>query len=137
MDRGGTAPQSRSQSAAAFGRCASREGAAALKLRGHGQVTKACIVQDAKSMVGTVAKDESALTKLSCRKSTVKRPTQGVYTVHCTATYSDGAVCAGIASVLISQGKVTWEPTASSATGRDARQGYESARSLRAPADRG
>ena len=73
--------------------------------------TKACIVEDAKGMVGTVAKDESVLTKLSCRKSTVKQPTPGVYTVRCTATYSDGSVYAGIASVLISQGKVTWEAT--------------------------
>jgi hypothetical protein len=73
--------------------------------------TKACIVEDANGLVGTVAKDESVLTKLSCKKSTVKQPTPGVYTVHCTATYSDGSVYAGIASVLITQGKVTWEAT--------------------------
>lgn len=71
----------------------------------------ACITRDAQGMVGTVAKDNSVLTKMKCRKSTVRQPTPGVWTVHCTATYSDGSVWSGIASVLLSQGKVAWQAT--------------------------
>ena len=73
--------------------------------------TRACIAQDAQGMVGTVAKDNSVLTKMKCRKATVRQPTPGVYTVHCTATYSDGSVWTGIASVLTSQGRVAWQAT--------------------------
>lgn len=73
--------------------------------------TNGCIITDAKTMVGDVAKDESVLTKMTCKQSTVKQPTPGVYTVHCTSTYSDGSVYAGVASVLILQDKVAWEPT--------------------------
>lgn len=62
-------------------------------------------------MVGTVAKDNSVLTKMKCRKSTVKQPTPGVYTVHCTATYSDSSAWSGIASVLLKQDRVAWQPT--------------------------
>jgi Protein of unknown function (DUF2510) len=78
-----------------------------------GQCTTAsCIVTDAKqSLVGVVAKDESVITALSCKQSTVKNPDPGVWTVQCTATYSDGSEWDGIASVLMSQNKVTWEPT--------------------------
>jgi hypothetical protein len=48
---------------------------------------------------------------MTCEKSTVRQPLAGVYTVHCTGTYSDSSVWAGIASVLIKQDKTTWEPT--------------------------
>jgi ribosomal protein L37AE/L43A len=48
---------------------------------------------------------------MSCRKSTVKRATAGVWTVHCTATYSDDEKVTGIASVLLAKEQVTWEPT--------------------------
>ena len=75
-------------------------------------LTKACIVSDVKqSLVGGVAKDESVMTKMACKKSTVKQPAPGVYTVHCTATYSDGTVYAGIASLLVAKSQVTWEVT--------------------------
>jgi len=73
--------------------------------------TRACIAADAQGMTGTVAKDNSVLTKMKCRKATVRQPTPGVYTVHCTATYSDGSVWTGIASVLTSQGRVAWQAT--------------------------
>jgi hypothetical protein len=73
--------------------------------------THACVVEDAKGLVGDVAKDESVLTAMSCYESTVKNPDPGVYTVHCLATYSDGSQWDGIASVLISKGQLTWEPT--------------------------
>ncbi len=74
--------------------------------------TASCIITDAKqALVGGVAKDESVMTALSCRKFTVKNPDPGVWTVQCTATYSDASVYAGIASVLLSQNKATWEPT--------------------------
>lgn len=74
--------------------------------------THSCIVSDAQSLIGTVAKDNSVLTKLSCTKSTVKQVVSGTYTVHCKATYSDGTVADGIASVLTAgSGSVDWEPT--------------------------
>jgi len=74
--------------------------------------TKACIVTDAKQLKGTVAKDNAVMTKVTCRKPTVKQVTPGTYTVHCTVTYSDGMVARGIASVLTAgQGEVDWEPT--------------------------
>lgn len=74
--------------------------------------THACIVADAKSsLIGDVAKDESVLTALTCYSSTVRNPDPGVWTVHCLATYSDGTQWDGIASVLISKGRVTWEAT--------------------------
>jgi hypothetical protein len=73
--------------------------------------TKACIVTDAESLKGGVAKDNSVMTKITCKKSTVKQVVTGTYTVHCTATYSDGGVWRGIASVLIAKGDVEWEAT--------------------------
>jgi uncharacterized protein YceK len=74
--------------------------------------TKACIVTDAGGLKGTVAKDNSVMTKVTCKKSTVKQVVSGTYTVHCTATYSDGMVADGIASVLTAgTGSVDWEPT--------------------------
>jgi hypothetical protein len=73
--------------------------------------THACIVTDAKGLVGSVARDESVVTAMSCYSSTVKHPAPGVWTVRCVATYSDGSRWGGIASILTSQDKVTWEPT--------------------------
>ena len=73
--------------------------------------TKACIVTDAEGLKGTVAKDNSVMTKVTCKASTVKQVVSGTYTVHCTATYSDGTVARGIASVLTGKGDVDWEPT--------------------------
>jgi len=71
-----------------------------------------CIVQDAKSaLVGAIAKDESVMTALSCQSSTVKHLGPGIWSVHCTATYSDGSVWDGIATVLLGQSQVTWEAT--------------------------
>jgi hypothetical protein len=74
--------------------------------------THACIVNDAEGLKGTVAKDNSVMTKVTCKGSTVKQVVSGTYTVHCTVSYSDGMVAAGIASVLLSgSGQVDWEPT--------------------------
>ena len=50
------------------------------------------------------------MTALTCYSTSVKNPDPGIYTVSCQATYSDGSVWDGIASVLLSQSKVTWEP---------------------------
>jgi hypothetical protein len=79
--------------------------------------TKACIVSDAEQLKGTVAKDNSVATAVTCKTATVKRVVAQTYTVHCTMDYSDGAVWDGIASVLISQDKVAWEPTAMVSSG--------------------
>jgi Protein of unknown function (DUF2510) len=74
--------------------------------------SNSCIVQEAKqALVGSVAKDESVITNLSCTPSSVQNPDLNVYTASCIATYSDGVRTNGIASVLLSQNKVTWEPT--------------------------
>jgi hypothetical protein len=74
--------------------------------------SKACIISDAKStLIGGTAKDESVMTKLSCRSSTVKKVTASVWTVHCTAGYSDSSVAEGIASVNLGTSYVSWEPT--------------------------
>lgn len=74
-------------------------------------LTKGCIVTDAKGLKGTVAKDNAVMTRVACKKSTVKQVVDGTYTVHCTITYSDGLVARGIASVLTGTGEVDWEPT--------------------------
>jgi hypothetical protein len=74
--------------------------------------TRACIVVYAESLKGSVAKDNAVMTKITCKKSTVKQVVSGTYTVHCTGTYSDGMVARGIASVLLAgNGQVEWEPT--------------------------
>jgi hypothetical protein len=73
--------------------------------------TKACIAADGEDLKGTVAKDNSVMTKVTCSKSTVRQVVAGTYTVHCTATYSDGTVARGIASVLTGTGAVDWEVT--------------------------
>ena len=73
--------------------------------------TNACIVSDAEGLKGTVAKDNSVMTKVTCRASTVKQVVSGTYTAGCTVTYSDGSVWDGIASVLTGSGNIDWEPT--------------------------
>jgi hypothetical protein len=73
--------------------------------------TNSCIAADAETLKGTVAKDNSVMTKVTCREVTVKQVVSGTYTVHCTATYSDGSVWGGIASVLTAQGNIEWEAT--------------------------
>jgi len=74
--------------------------------------TRACIIEDAKgALVGGVAKNESVMTRLSCVKSTVKNPDPGVWTVRCTADYSNGMVAKGVANVLLKSDQVTWSPT--------------------------
>ena len=47
------------------------------------------------------------MTKVSCKKSSVTQVVPGT----CTATYSDGAVGHGTASVLTAKGDVDREPT--------------------------
>ena len=69
-----------------------------------------CIIQDAKSLIGGVAKDESVMTAMSCQSSTVKHLDPGIWSVHCNATSSDGSVWAGIATVLLTSSQVTWQP---------------------------
>jgi hypothetical protein len=73
--------------------------------------SRSCIVYYAKSLVGGIAQSESVMTAISCDSSTVKHLAPGIWSVRCTATYSDGQVWDGIATVLLTQGKVTWEPT--------------------------
>jgi hypothetical protein len=75
--------------------------------------TSSCVVSDARqSLVGEVAKDEAVMTSLSCRPSTVKEPDPQVWTVDCTAHYSDGMVADGVANVLMAKNQVTWSATA-------------------------
>ena len=51
------------------------------------------------------------MTALTCYPTSVKNPDPGIYTVSCQATYSDGSVWDGIASVLLNSNQVTWQPT--------------------------
>jgi hypothetical protein len=73
--------------------------------------SNACIATNAEVLKGTVAKDYSVMTNVTCSKSTVKEVVSSTYTVHCTVSYSDGSMWDGIASVLISKNEVDWEPT--------------------------
>jgi hypothetical protein len=73
--------------------------------------SSSCIATDAEGLKGTVAKDNSVMTKVSCQASTVKQVVSGTYTVDCTVTYSDRSVWDGIASVLTGSGDIDWEPT--------------------------
>jgi hypothetical protein len=58
-----------------------------------------------------VAKDDSVMTKATCKASTVKRNAGGTYTVTCTVTYSDGMVARGGANLIPAQDEITFEPT--------------------------
>jgi hypothetical protein len=74
--------------------------------------TKDCIITDAKNtLVSGVAKNESVMTKLACRNSTVKNPHPGVWTVRCTADYSNGMIAKGVANVLLKTSQLPWSPT--------------------------
>jgi hypothetical protein len=72
--------------------------------------TDACIVTDIKGLVGTVAKDDSVMTKVTCKTGSVSRKAAGVWTATCTVTYSDGDVAKGIGTVDETQDEVTFEP---------------------------
>lgn len=108
---GGTTAATGAQPSAVPSSAPSSEPSAAAAPSSAPCTTRACIVADAKTLVGSVDKGNAVLTKMSCRKSTAKKVAPGVYTVHCNASYSDGGIWAGIASVLLEQGKVTWEAT--------------------------
>jgi hypothetical protein len=74
--------------------------------------TRSCIATDTRrNLVGLVAGDESVVTEATCKASSVKREAPGAWRVTCTATYSDGTVARGYASLLLSRDKLTWEPT--------------------------
>jgi len=68
-----------------------------------------CVTKD--TLVGSVAKNESVMTKLTCKESSVRHPVSGVWTVRCTADYSNGMVAKGVANVLLKSDQVTWSPT--------------------------
>ena len=63
------------------------------------------------SLVNTIAKDDSVLTKMKCDPASVKEPSSGTYTENCTATYSDGTVATGTGTVDTSQNEVTFTPS--------------------------
>jgi len=73
--------------------------------------TKACIASDAETLKGSVAKDNSVMTAVTCQPSTVQQVVSGTYTVHCAVSYSDGSKWDGLADVLTTQGRVDWDPT--------------------------
>ena len=79
--------------------------------------TKGCnasscvVVTVQKSLTGMVAKDESVITGITCQPGTVRQNPGQTWTVACTATYSDGRVSNGLATIVVSEAKVTWEPT--------------------------
>jgi hypothetical protein len=74
--------------------------------------TNTCIAGEARQFLpGRVAKDDSVMTKATCKASTVKRNAGGTYTVTCTVTYSDGMVARGGANLIPAQDEITFEPT--------------------------
>lgn len=74
--------------------------------------TNACVASDAEqSLPGLTDEEHSVVTKATCKASTVKSAASGIWTVTCTATYSDGTRAKGIASILAAQDKIEWEPT--------------------------
>ena len=71
----------------------------------------ACIISEIQqSLVGTSAKDGSAITAVKCRSSSVKHNAGDTYTASCDVTYSDGTVYNGYANILVAQNQVTFEP---------------------------
>ena len=72
--------------------------------------TDKCLAGDMQTLVGTVDKEDSVMTKLACKASTVKRKTAGIWTMTCTVTYSDGTVARGVGTVDEAQDEVTFEP---------------------------
>ena len=73
--------------------------------------TRACIVDDAqKGLIGTVAKDESVLTKMACKPSSVRHNPGNTWTVACVATFSDGSQSDGYVNLLPAADKITFEP---------------------------
>jgi hypothetical protein len=73
---------------------------------------RSCVVSTVdQTLVGSVAKDESVITGMTCKSATVKHNAGDTWTVHCTASYSDGSKWSGFATIVVSQAKVTWEPT--------------------------
>lgn len=73
---------------------------------------RSCVVSTVKqTLVGTVAKDESVITGMTCRPGTIKQNAGDTWTVSCTASYSDGSKWSGFATIVVSQTKVTWQPT--------------------------
>lgn len=75
--------------------------------------TKACIASDLdKSLVGGVAQDEAVATKVVCSKSSVKfHKAADSYSAWCVVTYSDGSQAQGTGNLLVSQQKVTFQPS--------------------------
>ena len=73
--------------------------------------THECIVEDVTQLVGVTTATGSVITAMSCDQSTATRAAPGIWTVDCTATYTDGTQGDGIATVLLAQNKATWKPT--------------------------
>ena len=70
-----------------------------------------CVVQVIEaSLPGIQAKDGSVMTKASCYQSTVTANPGDTSTVACNVTYSDGSVWSGLATWVLSNDQVSWEP---------------------------
>lgn len=105
-----SAAAARSSAEASFSSAAA---AAASSAASEPCTSRDCIAQDAEqSLPGAVAADESVITKAKCYKSTVKHhAAAGLWTVECTAYYSDGTSTTGNANLLLAQNKITFQPT--------------------------
>jgi len=74
--------------------------------------TNACIANVAQQdLPGSLAKDESVITRAACEPSTVKQNAGDTWTVVCTATYSDGSQERGFANLLSDTDQITFEPS--------------------------
>ena len=59
-----------------------------------------CLTQEAElTLPGTQAQDGSVITKATCLQSSVKHSAPGIFTVSCEATYTDGSVWQGLATI--------------------------------------
>lgn len=76
-------------------------------------LTHSCVVQDMEqSLTGGIALDEAVATKVTCYESTVVfYKAADTYSATCTVDYSDGSSASGTGNMLVSQQKVTFEPS--------------------------
>jgi hypothetical protein len=73
--------------------------------------SRSCITQEAElTLPGEQSTDGSVITKATCYQSTVKHNPNNIYTVSCDATYTDGSVWSGLATIQPDSDQFSWQP---------------------------
>jgi hypothetical protein len=72
--------------------------------------TSCAIATIQQSLVGVVAKDNSVMTAVKCKPSSLKENAGDTWTAQCTVTYSDGAQWSGYGNMVPAKDSVTFEP---------------------------